>query len=90
MSTTLKSIGAANLVRYRMGISKNAQTPTAGYFSSSSFQSNATSSAYMTINVCGIISLTSGDTLEVSLNSPDTASTTVNLSGITFSVEYMD
>lgn len=90
VAATLKSIGAANLINYRIGVSKNAANPALGYYSSSSFQNNATGSAYMTINVNGILNLTSGDTLEVAINSPSQASTTVNLSGITFSVEYMD
>ena len=89
-SATLKSIGAANLIQYRIGVSKNAASPVAGFYSSSSFQNNATGSAYMTINVFGITSLTSGDTLELALNSPNQASSALNLSGITFTVEYMD
>lgn len=69
----------ATLALFRVGVSKNVNVPVAGYYASGTLW--AVGQQYQTINVTGVISLVSGDTLQLAFNSPQTASSTTNLSG---------
>lgn len=77
----------ANLANYRFGISKNVSTPVQGFYTSATLSS--ATAIYQDTNIYGLLSLASGDTIELAFNSPNTASTTSNMSGATLSLQMV-
>jgi hypothetical protein len=78
----------ANLANYRMGISFNGVAPMDGSYASGTLH-DATS-LYQTINAFGIYALISGDTVELCFNSPNVASTTTSMSGMSLSIKQIE
>ena len=69
----------ATLANFRIGIGKNALNPVTGFYASGTLW--ATGQQYQTVNVVGVISLVSGDTLELAFNSSQSSTGTTSISG---------
>lgn len=74
----------ATLANFRVGLSKNVSVPSTGFYTSSTLW--VTGQQYQATNLTGVVSLVSGDTLELAFNSPQTANSTIDISGATLAL----